>query len=77
VAAKGGGPIAKPGMLLDSPAQILAWALVFACAQQLLTRFVDHQATGNEESLAAAPVAVAVDRPVTREYGRPHDGDHA
>lgn len=33
-----------PGLsALDSSAQILAWALVFGYAQQLLTRLVDHQ----------------------------------
>jgi hypothetical protein len=33
-----------PGLsALDSPAQILAWALVFGYAQQLFTRFVDRQ----------------------------------
>ncbi len=34
-----------PGLsALDTPGQILAWALVFGYAQQLLTRFVDQQA---------------------------------
>jgi hypothetical protein len=34
-----------PGLsALDSSAQILAWAIVFGYAQQLLTRFVDQQA---------------------------------
>lgn len=34
-----------PGLsALDSPAQILAWALVFGYAQQLFTQFVDQQA---------------------------------
>jgi hypothetical protein len=34
-----------PGLsALDTPAQILAWALVFGYAQQLFTRFVDQQA---------------------------------
>jgi hypothetical protein len=50
-----------PGLsALDSSAQIIAWALVFGYAQQLLTRFVDTQAEsvlersgGNEKSLAA------------------------
>ena len=33
-----------PGLsALDSPAQILAWALVFGYAQQLFTRLVDQQ----------------------------------
>jgi hypothetical protein len=33
-----------PGLsALDTPAQILAWALVFGYAQQLFTRFVDQQ----------------------------------
>lgn len=34
-----------PGLsALDSPAQIIAWAIVFGYAQQLFTRFVDKQA---------------------------------
>jgi hypothetical protein len=34
-----------PGLsALDSPAQIIAWAIVFGYAQQLFTRFVDQQA---------------------------------
>jgi hypothetical protein len=34
-----------PGLsALDSSAQIIAWAIVFGYAQQLLTRFVDQQA---------------------------------
>jgi hypothetical protein len=34
-----------PGLTaLDTPAQIVAWAIVFGYAQQLLTRFVDRQA---------------------------------
>ena len=34
-----------PGLsALDTPAQILAWALVFGYAQQLFTRMVDQQA---------------------------------
>jgi hypothetical protein len=34
-----------PGLsALDSPAQIIAWAIVFGYAQQLFTRFVDRQA---------------------------------
>jgi hypothetical protein len=52
-----------PGLsALDSPAQIIAWALVFGYAQQLLTRFVDSQAqtvlegaAGNTKDLAAPP----------------------
>jgi len=33
-----------PGLsALDTPAQILAWALVFGYAQQLFTRLVDQQ----------------------------------
>ena len=34
-----------PGLsALDSPAQIIAWAIVFGYAQQLFTRFVDQRA---------------------------------
>jgi hypothetical protein len=51
-----------PGLsALDSSAQIVAWALVFGYAQQLLTRLVDNQAHtvleqvgGNSKSLAPA-----------------------
>jgi hypothetical protein len=50
-----------PGLsALDSSAQIVAWALIFGYAQQLLTRLVDNQAQnvlegagGNAKSLAA------------------------
>ena len=36
-----------PGLsALDSPGQIIAWAIVFGYAQQLLTRFVDDRAQG-------------------------------
>ncbi len=52
-----------PGLsALDSSAQIIAWALVFGYAQQLLTRLVDSRAQtvlegagGNTKSLAAPP----------------------
>jgi hypothetical protein len=56
-----------PGLsALDSSAQIVAWALVFGYAQQLLTRLVDDQAQtvldrtgGNAGSLATPPTAAA------------------
>jgi hypothetical protein len=36
-----------PGLTaLDTPAQILSWALIFGIAQQLVTRLVDQQAQG-------------------------------
>jgi hypothetical protein len=36
-----------PGLsALDSPAQILAWAVLFGYAQQLFTQFVDQRAQG-------------------------------
>jgi hypothetical protein len=36
-----------PGLTaLDTPAQILAWAVLFGSAQQLVTRFVDQRAQG-------------------------------
>lgn len=36
-----------PGLTaLDNPAQILAWAIIFGSAQQLVTRFVDQRAQG-------------------------------
>jgi hypothetical protein len=52
-----------PGLsALDSSAQIIAWALVFGYAQQLLTRLVDSRAQtvlegagGDTKSLAAPP----------------------
>src|SRR4051812_8424428 len=55
-----------PGLTaLDSPAQILAWAIVFGYAQQLFTRLVDRQSpvvlgeVGDLEP-RAAPQAAAV-----------------
>jgi hypothetical protein len=56
-----------PGLsALDSSAQIIAWALVFGYAQQLLTRLVDNQAQsvlegagGNTKSLSTSPVLPA------------------
>jgi hypothetical protein len=60
-----------PGLsALDSSAQIVAWALVFGYAQQLLTRFVDSQAQtvldragGNTKSLAAPAALVRREPP--------------
>jgi hypothetical protein len=65
-----------PGLsALDSPGQILAWAIVFGAAQQLVTRLVDakaedvlegvgtpgvsKQAPGTAADGAAAPQAAA------------------
>jgi hypothetical protein len=51
-----------PGLsALDSPAQILAWAIVFGYAQQLLTGLVDKQAQGvlDEVGKAEQPAATA------------------
>jgi hypothetical protein len=51
-----------PGLsALDSPAQILAWAIVFGYAQQLLTGLVDKQAQGvlDEVGKAEQPPAAA------------------
>ena len=51
-----------PGLsALDSPAQILAWAIVFGYAQQLLTGLVDKQAQGVLEEVGKAeqPAATA------------------
>jgi hypothetical protein len=57
-----------PGLsALDSPAQILAWAILFGYAQQLLTQFVDKQAQGvlddvgrgNRPAEETPPVAAA------------------
>jgi hypothetical protein len=57
-----------PGLsALDSSSQIIAWALVFGYAQQLLTRFVDSQAQtvlqgagGDAKSLAPATATTSV-----------------
>jgi hypothetical protein len=57
-----------PGLsALDSSSQIIAWALVFGYAQQLLTRFVDSQAEtvlqgagGDAKSLAPATATLSV-----------------
>jgi hypothetical protein len=54
-----------PGLsALDSPGQIIAWAIVFGYAQQLLTRFVDTQAqtvlkgaAGDARELTPSPTA--------------------
>lgn len=44
-----------PGLsALDSAAQIIAWAIVFGYAQQLLTRFVDQQAHSVLDSVGSA-----------------------
>ncbi|MGH6689239.1 MAG: hypothetical protein ACREF4_00965 [Gammaproteobacteria bacterium] len=44
-----------PGLsALDTPAQILAWALVFGYAQQLFTRLVDQQGQAVLESVRGA-----------------------
>jgi hypothetical protein len=57
-----------PGLsALDSPAQIIGWAVVFGYAQQLFTRFVDQRAetvlntagaAHSERRRGAVPVAV-------------------
>jgi hypothetical protein len=59
-----------PGLsALDSPAQIIGWAVVFGYAQQLFTRFVDQRAetvlntagaAHSERRRGAVPVAVPV-----------------
>jgi hypothetical protein len=52
-----------PGLsALDSSAQIIAWAIVFGYAQQLLTRFVDQQANSVLEN---------VDTPTYPQLGAP------
>jgi len=66
-----------PGLsALDSPGQILAWAIVFGYAQQLLTRFVDTQAqtvlqgaAGDARELAASPTAQDVRRAPAVPFG--------
>jgi hypothetical protein len=45
-----------PGLsALDSPAQIIAWAIVFGYAQQLFTRFVDQRAQSVLDSAGDLP----------------------
>jgi uncharacterized membrane protein YczE len=64
-----------PGLsALDSSAQIVAWALVFGYAQQLLTRLVDNQAQtvlegagGNTKSLSTPGATVPGGAQVQRE----------
>jgi hypothetical protein len=59
-----------PGLTaLDSPAQILAWAVLFGYAQQLFTQFVDQRAQGlldqvnsQDTPRAAVPTATVVTR---------------
>jgi hypothetical protein len=68
-----------PGLsALDSPGQIVAWAIVFGYAQQLLTRFVDTQAqsvlegaAGDAKELAASPTAQDGRRPVAEPLVAP------
>jgi hypothetical protein len=59
-----------PGLsALDTPGQILAWALLFGYAQQLFTQFVDQRAQGlldqvssQDAPKAAVPTATVVTR---------------
>jgi hypothetical protein len=63
-----------PGLsALDSPAQILAWAIVFGYAQQLLTGLVDKQAQGvlDEVGKADVPAATANETETTPIAGVP------
>jgi hypothetical protein len=54
-----------PGLsALDTPAQILSWALVFGFAQQLFTRLVDQQGQTVLNSVRAA------DRPAAQSSPR-------
>jgi hypothetical protein len=54
-----------PGLsALDTSAQILAWAVIFGYAQQLLTRLIDSQAHGLLDDVAGH--GAAGDRPTTR-----------
>jgi hypothetical protein len=61
-----------PGLsALDSSAQIVAWAVIFGYAQQLLTRFIDERAQrvlssispGDAGSPARVPAAAVVSPP--------------
>ena len=58
-----------PGLTaLDSPEQILAWAVLFGYAQQLFTQFVDQRAQGlleqvsNQDPRGAVPTGTVVTR---------------
>jgi hypothetical protein len=55
-----------PGLsALDSPAQIIAWAIVFGYAQQLFTRFVDQRAHSVLESVGGRPDEPPAPAPAT------------
>jgi hypothetical protein len=64
-----------PGLsALDSPAQILAWAVLFGYAQQLFTQFVDRHAQGLLEQVSSQDTprgAVPTKTVVTRVAGPP------
>ena len=46
-----------PGLsALDSPGQILAWAVLFGYAQQLFTQFVDQRAQGLLDQVSSQDV---------------------
>ncbi|HEX5783038.1 MAG TPA: hypothetical protein VFX80_14005 [Solirubrobacteraceae bacterium] len=52
-----------PGLsALDSPAQILAWAVLFGYAQQLFTQFVDQRAQGLLDQVSKQDVPATVSR---------------
>jgi hypothetical protein len=58
-----------PGLsALDTPAQILAWAVLFGYAQQLFTQFVDQRAQGllDQVSKQDVPSMVSSERVATR-----------
>jgi hypothetical protein len=58
-----------PGLsALDTPAQILAWAVLFGYAQQLFTQFVDQRAQGllDQVSKQDTPATVSSERLASR-----------
>ena len=61
-----------PGLTaLDSPAQIIAWAIVFGSSQQLFTRFVDQRGqsvldSAGARATASDPAKSTGDAPTTR-----------
>ena len=58
-----------PGLsALDTPGQILAWAIVFGYSQQLFTRLVDNQAQSVLDDVGAPTPSVT-----TAEQGQPAD----
>lgn len=69
-----------PGLsALDTPGQILAWALLFGYAQQLFTQFVDQRAQGllDQVSSQDTPKAVVPTATVVTRVAEPQPGNGA